>query len=238
MSEEEKKVKLDELPDEGSSVIFRPSPVKKSAKRAPPDPRITSLKDKKAPEKLQTMQQKWVFDEREKDFTWVVFVLILGVIQFSPFYQGYLSEVHLLNSSLFEGAGDQLRSEFLVYIEVFIRYPLVLVILTPFFFSFSQPSDYLFEITFDGIRTVKNFVPIGSKELVQKVSVKWNDIEKIEKVFIGKKEILRIHSLEGPVAELIWYIGIDKKRAIKLLLQGLIAQKHPLRMFLENEKDL
>ena len=68
--------------------------------------------------------------------------------------------------------------------------------------------------------------------------VKWKEIERIEKYKVGEKEILKLYSIEGHIADIIWYISTDKKKAVKLLLQGMIASEHPLRVFLENEKEL
>ncbi|MFP5387581.1 MAG: hypothetical protein ACLGHN_16010, partial [Bacteriovoracia bacterium] len=102
----------------------------------------------------------------------------------------------------------------------------------------SKSSEFAFEINFDGLVTVKKFIPVGSKELVSRTVVKWKEIERIEKSKEGEKEILKLYSPEGHIADIIWYIRTDKKKVMKLLLQGMIASNHPLRVFLENEKEL
>jgi hypothetical protein len=68
--------------------------------------------------------------------------------------------------------------------------------------------------------------------------MKWNEVNRIERGIIDGKEILCLYSVDGHIGDLIWYIDSSKKKAIKLLLKGLIVQKHPMRIFLENEKDI
>lgn len=235
-SDDEKKFSLDELPDEGSIQIPKPIARKPRTKNEA-DPRLNTLKEAAPSQKVEVMLQKWYFDERVRNYNWVVYVAILGILEFTPVYQQYMAELDLLNRSAFDVGGDILR-DYTIYIEGIIRHPAVLIILTPLFFSFSKASEFAFEVTFDGIQTVRRFIPLGSKELVTRVLIKWKEIEKVVKTKKDGKEILQLHSLDGHIADLIWYIEIDKKRAIKLLLQGMVSSKHPLRIFLDNEKDL
>jgi hypothetical protein len=236
MSDEEKKISLDELPDEGSDPAPKNPPGKK-LKKEEPDPRLLALKEKSSPQKIEVMEQKWYFDERVRNYGWVGFVMILSILEFTPFWNEYLDQINLANRNFFDVGGDILRS-FTIHLEFFIRHPLALTILTPLFFTFSHTSEFAFELTFDGVYTVRKYLPSDSKEIVSRVMVKWKEIEKIEKKKVGEKEILKLYSLEGHIADIIWYISTDKKKAIRLLLQGMIASKHPLRVFLENEKEL
>ncbi len=235
-SDEEKIFSLDELPDEGSVPVPKP-PSKRLRKNPELDPRLKTLSEAAVPQKVEVMLQRWYFDERIRNYNWVFYVAVLLILEFTPIYQQYMAELDLMNRSFFEVGGDIIR-DFTVYIEGIIRNPAVLILLTPLFFNFSKPSDYAFEISFDGINTVKKYIPIGSKEMTVRVLVKWKEIDKIRKGKIDGKDILHLHSLEGHIADIIWYIENDKKRAIKHLLQGMVISKHPLRVFLENEKDL
>ena len=234
-SNEEKKFSLDELPDEGSIPV--PKPPRRIRKKEEVDPRLKTLSEAAVPQKVEVMLQRWYFDERVRNYNWVFYVSVLLVLEFTPVYQQYMAELDLMNRSFFDVGGDIIR-DYTIFLEGIIRHPSILIILTPLFFNFSKASEYAFEITFDGINTVKKVIPIGSKEMVSRVLVKWKEIDQIQKGKVDGKDVLRLHSLEGHIADLIWYIEIDKKRAIKRLLQGMVTSKHPLRVFLENEKDL
>lgn len=232
----EKRIKLDELPDAGSE----PQPQAKPNKRPPketPDPRLERLKTMDDKSKVETMIQKWYFDQPEWSFAWVPVLVILLGVEFSNSYQVYLNELDMMNKNTMEFAGGLIQA-FTVYLEAFIRHPIILAILIPIFFRFKKASEYFLEITFDGIKTVKSVVPMGSKDMVLRTSVKWKDISKVDKGMVDKKEVLRLYSLDGKMAEIIWTFPVEKKRAIKLLLSGLINNKHPMREFLDNEKEL
>ena len=232
----EKRIKLDELPDEGSD----PKPkaqTRARPTRQTPDPRLEKLKNLDDKSKVESMIQKWYFDNEELSFAWVPFLIILAGLEYSDAYQAYLNELNLLNSRTDQIFGDVLR-EFTVYIEAFIRHPLVLVVLFPLVFKFKKPSEYFIEISFDGINSVKTVLPHGSKDMVLRTFVKWKEISRVEKGQVNQRPILKLFSPEGKMAEMIWDISTDKKKAIKLILNGLINNKHPMREFLDNEKEL
>lgn len=233
---DDKKFSLDELPDEGSKSAPQVIP-RKLLKKDKPEPRIERLKTLDDKSKVEMMIQSWSFDKREANHGWICFVAVLAIIEFTPFYQTYLLEIDAMNKNFFDVGGDLVRNMTGV-IEAFIRHPIILVLLTPVFFKFTHPSDYKFKISFDGIDTVKRFLPLESKDLVTRTFIKWKEITRVEKGKIGEKEILRLHSTDGHIADLIWYIDIDKKRAIKILLNGMILPKHPMREFLDKEKEL
>lgn len=235
MSDFDKKFKISELPDEGSS--SSPGTPKKKFVKEEAEPRLEKLQLLSEREKVTVMTQSWHFDKPGWNFTWVIYVLILAAAQVSTPYQAYLNEIELLNNQTMDIGGDVVRA-FTTYLEFLVRNPLILALLTPLFFKFTSVSDYHFEITFDGIKTVRKVVPNGSKELVTRTFIKWNEISLVEHGKSGDREVLQLHSLDGKAAEIIWDIGTDKKKAIKLLLNGLINNKHPLRVFLDNEKDL
>ncbi|WP_408096996.1 hypothetical protein ACJVC5_18325 [Peredibacter sp. HCB2-198] len=235
MSDLDKKFKISELPDEGSS--SSPKPPKKTVLKKDPDPRVERLQLLSEREKVEVMTQTWVFDKRVRSFGWVPFVLVLIGLQVSTPYKAYLAEIQLLDENTMGLFGGVLR-EFTQYLEFLVRNPVILALLTPLFFKFTRVSDYYFEVTFDGLKTVKKVLEHGSKELVTRVYVKWKDITGVEKRTVNNREVLVILTPDGATGELIWDIELGKKKAIKQLLNGLINNKHPLRVFLENEKEL
>lgn len=233
---EDKKFSLDELPDEGSKPDPQSVP-RKLLKKEKAEPRIERLKSLDDKSKVERMIQRWSFDVREANHGWLCYVAVLAIVEFTPFYQTYLNEIDAMNKNFFDVGGDIVRNMTIV-IEAFIRHPIILVLLTPIFFRFSHESEYKFHITFDGVDTVKRFLPVGSKELVTRTFLKWKEITRVDKGFVGEKEILRLYSSDGHIGDLIWYIDLDKKRAIRILLNGMILAKHPMREFLDKEKDL
>lgn len=235
MSDEEKKVKLDELPDEGSEPV-KPRPVRPKKKEIP-EPRITKLKTLDDPLKVEMMKQSWHFDVRNKDYTWVGFIAILLILEFSPIYSQYLSELELMDKNSMGLAGSITR-DFTFFLEGFLRHPSIFVIFTPLIFSFSKQSDFYFNVTFDGIHTVRKIIPSSSTEIASRVFIKWKEIERVEKTAVEKKAVLRLYAKDEAIGDLIWHLETDKKRAINLLLRGMINPTHPLRVFLENEKEL
>lgn len=235
MSDDEKKLKISELPDEGSS--SSPKTPKQKVLRKDADPRVEKLQLLSEREKVSVMSQTWYFDKSEWSFGWVPYVLILVGLQVTTPYEAYLAELQLLDDNTMDLFGGVLR-EFTVYLEFLIRNPIILVVLTPLFFKFTRVSDYHFEVTFDGLKTARKVLEHGSKELVTRVFIKWKDITGVEKRKVNNREVLVILTPDGDSGTLIWDIDLDKKKAIKQLLNGLINNKHPLRVFLENEKEL
>ena len=235
MSEDEKKFKLDELPDEGSKSSLKIP--KKKIDKPGADPRLEKLKFLSERQKTQVMTQTWKFDKSVLKYGWTIYIVVLGYLQYIRPYEQYLREIKSMNDYTMELGGDTVQA-FTVVLEFLIKNPILLSLLTPLFFKFTRASDYFFEITFDGVKTVKEVLPVGSKELVSRTFIKWKDITGVEKALVGNREVLRIFSPDGKAAEVIWDIDTNKKKAIKLILNGLINNQHPLRMFLENEKDL
>ncbi len=234
-NKEEKKFSLDELPDEGSVEIVPKvsAPAKKVRKEE--DPRVQKLRKLDPVTKIDAMSQKWEFDRPVKSYLWVGFILLLVILQFTPLYQTYVGEIHQMSKT--SVTFGEIWIENAGIIETILKHPLILILLVPFVYRAPKPSDYIFRISFDGIDTVRKVLPIGSKELVGRVFIKWNQINRIEKGRVDSKEILRLYAVEGHIGDLIWYIDETKKKAIFLLLKGFIVSNHPLRIFLENEKD-
>lgn len=232
----DKKFKLDELPDEGSSIEPQKSPSSPlNPKTRPPkkdhDPRLERLKDLDDEKRVQEMVQKWHFDVPNLNFGWLLYVGVIVALQFINPYEQYLREVDQLeqNSMGFGGVFN-----LGVYVEELIRRPIVFLGLTPLFFKFVSPSVYFFDLSFDGVSTVKS-VDIDAEVSPSRVVLKWDVIDKVEKKKKGGREVLQLFSSEGRIGELIWDIKDEQKRAVKLLMRGLIKDKHPLRQFLEKD---
>ena len=232
---EDKKFKLDELPEKGGHLVS-PTPPRKHKKPAI-DPRISELKTLDDNQKVEVMGMKWKFDEPVRSYSWLIVVAIFGIIEFTPFYQNYISEIASLNKSTMDLGGTLVRS-YTVYFEFLIKHPGLLILLLPFFMKFSNESEYYFEITFDGINTVKEVLPKDTKLSVHRTFIKWKEISKIERSTIDGKDILKVYSRDGHIGDLIWYIDIVKKRVIKNLISKLVATNNPLCEFLEKEKEL
>lgn len=226
-SDDEKKFTLDDLPDEGSVPKAKPKKIKVEA-----DPRVVQLKTVDDKTKIKIMEKRWLFDVRRYNFGWIIFVAVLIGLEAAPLYEEYLNELDMLNSDFIVDAPEFIR-QFTVYFESILRHPAVFILLTPFIFSFSSASPYEFEIHFDGINTVKKFVKDPSQTVIR-----WPDIFRVEKKTIDGKSILSLHSVERHLGDVIWYIDVEKKKAVKVLVNTLVPLSHPLRAFLHNEKEL
>lgn len=236
MSDDEKKFSLDELPDEGSQPVKKEAP--KKILQKPVDPRVTNLKNLKTDSsKVEMMEQFWSFDVPEYSFFWVPWAAMLAIAEWSGYFSTIQDDLQRAVENPFALGADVIAS-FLSFGTVILKHPIILIFLLPIFFRFRKQSEYYFEVKYDGINTVKKFIPRGSKELVHRTMVKWDSIKDVKKGVIDGKEILRLTSLDGHIGDLIWYIDIEKKRALKLLLSGMISPKNPLRVFLDNEKEL
>jgi hypothetical protein len=222
VNDEEKKIKLEELPDEGSSSSLRP--VVKKKKRLSVEPRIKNLEGLKESEKIEWMTKKWSFGKKMPNFGWVIILILLSFMQFSEAYQRYVLGLGL--------------GRYVPFINILLFNPLIFGIFIPFLFPFFRPNDESFTVSFDGIRTIRNVLPLGARGEISIILIKWDEMTRIEKSFVGEKEILKIFSKDGHIGDIIWYIETHKKRALLKLLRSLIRETHPLLVFLENEKEL
>lgn len=236
MSSEDKKFSLDELPDEGSEP--KPKAAPKKSPNIPEDARVVNLKklvtDK---ERLEMMDQSWVFDSPEYSFAWIPWATVLIVAEYSGYFVNVREDLRRAAENPFAIGADTFEALISVG-TLFLKHPIILLVLTPLFFRFKKRSDYYFEVKFDGISTLRKYIPLGSKEIQGRTFIKWDAIGQVTKVTIDGKEILRLSSADGHIGDLIWYMEIEKKRALKLLLSGMISPKNPLRAFLSNEKEL
>lgn len=237
MSDDEKKFSLDELPDEGSQPVKK-TPAPKKTLEKPLDPRVTNLKNLKTDSsKVEMMVQTWSFDHPEYSFFWVPWAFTIVIAEWSGYFSTVQDDLQRAVENPF-ALGADVIANFISFGTVLLKHPIILLVLIPVFFRFRKQSEYYFEVTFDGVNTIKKYIPRGSKEQVHRTLVKWDAIKDVRKTKIDDKEILRLTSLDGHIADIIWYIDIEKKRALKLLLSGMITAKNPLRIFLDNEKEL
>lgn len=228
MGTEEKKFKLDELPDNTGSEpdkIVHPV-VKKSA----PDPRLQSFKKLDQVEKSAALSQSWFFDKQVKRWGWLIALVVLLAFEKS----GHMNE-YAKKRKEYQASGDKFSEMVLdVFgLEFLFTHPLYLGLLIPLFFKFHGNSKYFFEITFQGINAVRTIT--GTNDEPQRVSVKWDEILAVEKIVVDGRPVLQIHDAKGPLAQLIWDIEDIKKKVIKQILAGLIAKTHPFRIFIEKE---
>lgn len=223
MDNDEKKFKLNELPDEGSHFIEEVPPPKRK-KKSPQEPRIVNIKKLSDIDKKDALSVIWRFDKPKLKWGWIVALLVLIVLQnyryFLPVRIGERDEFAEFGSFLYD------------LINV-MDYVFFLVILFPFIFKFEETEELFFEINFNGISAVENIRThtAGAK----RVFLRWDEILSVKKKSVGRREVLEIHSAKGPEAQLIWDIANVKKKVVKQILRGLINDKHPLRIFIEKE---
>ena len=222
MNEEEKKIKIEELPDEGGPSL--PQPILKRKKPQSVEPRINNLKGLNESAKMEEMSKKWYFDKKRSNLGMAIGFVVLGLLDFLSPYQNYISPIQM----------GMISSTF----ETLVRHPLLFSLTFPYFFLSSRKKKEGFTVTFDGIQTVKKKLPPSSKEDLVHVFIKWDEMTRLEKDYVEDKEILKIFSIDGHIGDIIWYIEIHKKRAVLRLLNTMLIKTHPMLVFLENEKEL
>lgn len=186
---------------------------------------------------MMAMSQTWSFDSKEFSFNWFPFVLAIVAAEVSGYFIGIKEQILGLNVNP-DTLGAGVILPILEIGSEIIAHPLIFLFLVPFFFKLRVSSQYKFQVKFEGIETQRRFLPWGSKETLSKIFVQWDAICEVKKVKVNNKEILQLFSPTGHIADLIWYINKTQKRALKLLLSGMISPNHPLRIFLDKEKEL
>jgi hypothetical protein len=228
MMDKEKKIKLEELPDLGSEPEVKLPP---TAKKKKPEPRIAKLKNMNDSEKSDALSLRWHFDRPDKRWGWLITLLILLFLQKNGHmmhYQQKRAEAAKQTYGMSEvivGALD---------FSSLMRYPLILAIFIPVFFKTKIKSDTYFDLTFQGIETVKKVTP-ASQESHLRVLIKWEDIIHVEKTRLNNRDVLILSDVSGPVAEMIWDIDKIKKKVIKQVLAGLVSNKNAFRIFIEKD---
>jgi hypothetical protein len=224
----EKKFKLDELPDEGSKPQSKPRP-------KPAAPRPNPLKGLDAGSKSRLMEQKWVFDRVEWLYGWVGYVSVVLALQFLNLRRLMEEEyadrsARVQKDDLF-GQMLDVRFEGLEFLAGNVW---VLVLLTPAFFRFTRTSESYFQANYEGLSTLKS-IALKPREMPIRVFIKWPEIIKVERGTSNRRPVLVLHSPEGRAGELIWDLPMQKKKALRLLLNGLLPDTHPLRAFIEKD---
>jgi hypothetical protein len=225
----EKKIKLDELPDQGSDTPeIKPHPKPRTSK---PDPRIENLKTMNSGQRVEAMTQRWHFDKPKQNWGWLVALVILLALEKSGHWRDFTLGMQNAAektdglSNLF--AGD-------TPFHFLFKHPLVWAALIPAFFKFRVSSEVFFEITFDGINAVRNIV-YGSHQSAVRVKLRWEEITEVTKLIIDKREVLVLHTATGPAGQMIWDIEDVKKKVIKQVVKGLVSNKNVFRIFIEKE---
>lgn len=229
MASEEKKFSLDELPDEGSSPV---SPPPKRKSKPIVDPRVTAVKARPEDERTGIMTLRWLFDRPEKNVGWMIAVAILFVFEQLQLYSYVLAERAKAAESTM--GLSEVFYEAMMFFEFILIHPFILVIFIPLIFKLRQQSDCYFELSFDGIHTIRSLELVKGEQRTR-VRIKWNEISAVTKTIINKREVLQIHSPTGKVGELIFDLDMHKKMAIKQIVNGLIHPSHPFRVFMEKE---
>jgi hypothetical protein len=224
--DDEKKFKLEDLPDEESGGSVPPAPV---IPLKTPEPRILRLKKLDDEAKVTALTKKWIFDKDRWNSGWVI---ALGFLLF--FQKLELDELFLkqMTSSAIESEffRDTFVTPFMDPLVFILGNPIVLALLIPVFLKFKSPSEYSMELSFDGVNTVKKV-----QELPPRVFIKWPEITKVKKAKYFRRQILILSSPSGEIGEMIWDIPRDQKRAFKFLIDGWLADDHALKKFLEKD---
>jgi hypothetical protein len=198
----------------------------------PKDPRLENLKKLNPEAQVKAITQKWYFDRRVGSYNWVIYVLIICACQAANPHAQFLKELTQLDAHSMD-LGSIFATP-LIMMEFLVAHPIVLLLLTPLFFRFSRPSAYFFEITFDGIVTVKSIeadgTPIDNRHLI-----KWNELSHIEKVKKDRRQVLLLFSSAGKIGELNWDISHSDKEAMKKIVKGFVHKTNPIRQFLEKD---
>lgn len=227
--EDEKKFKLDELPDKGSNseAEVKIKPIRASR----PEPRVEKLKAMSASQKVETLTQRWHFDKPVQKWGWLVALAFLLVLEKS----GHWAELMANRAQAAEKSGgltELFHGD--TPFHFLFKHPLVFAVFIPVLFKFKESSLYYFEITFDGINAVKDMnLPPQAKP--HRIKIKWDEISAVTHEKLRKRDILVLHSHAGPIAHLIWDIDEVKKKVIKQVVKGLVSNKNAFRIFMEKE---
>lgn len=229
MSSDEPKFKLEDLPDQGSvpEKIIVPK-----FKKTQADPRLKKLKKLDPAERDKTLSDRWFFDNPSRRWGWLIALLALIVLEVLS-HQEPFSVAKIRESD--EDLGDILALAFdFIPLETLLQHPLFLAFLIPLFFKHTKPEGLFFELNFEGLNAPDR-INDAAIAIPARVFLKWSDITAVKKVRVNKREVLEIHSAKGPAAHLIWDIDDVKKKVIQQVLTDLVADKHPLRVFLEKD---
>lgn len=231
MGTEEKKFKLDELPDQKGSEPDKLAPAPKSIVKPKLDERVENVKKLNHEQKLDALEKKWKFDKPVQKWAWLVVLIGLFALEKSGHMKDYYARREALNKKT-EGISEYFFA--VVMVDDLVKHPLFLALLIPLFFKFKGSDGLHFEITFNGINAPLK-INFDVKYGPHKVQVPWADVASVVKKTVNNRPVLEIHDAKGPRAQLIWDIDDVKKKVVKQVLKGLIANTHPFRVFIEKE---
>lgn len=231
MASDEKKFKLDELPDHSGSEPDKLAPAPASVVKPKVDHRVEKVKKLNHEKQLDAISQKWHFDKMKPKWTWLFVLIFLFGLEKSGHMKAYYAKKEQLNKET-EGMSDFFLA--VIMVEDAVKHPLMFAFLIPLFFRFKESEGLYFEIAFNGINAVEK-IDFDIKLGPSRVSIPWGEIASISKKTVNKRPVLEIHDAKGPQAQLIWDIDDVKKKVVKQVLKGLIAPTHPFRIFIEKE---
>jgi hypothetical protein len=219
----EKKIKLDELPDKGSETGEEDKPKIIPLKKTSIEPRLEKLKGLEDEERLEILSRSWRFDRPVRYWGGIILFLLLAALQFTK---------ALPTIGKVEGLSGMFLPQ--AELDFVLSNPIIFAILLPFFFKLRKESEHYFELTFSGIKTVQNVFP-PPRQVVIRITVHWDEIAEVEKVKIKGRTILMLNNSEGPIGEMIWDIAGIKKEVIKNVMREIVNKKHPMMVFLEKD---
>lgn len=229
---EEKKFKLDELPDKGSSHFEEAPKIQKIKEKQ--DPRVTGVNKLSEEDKLNLLSVRWSYDRQIYHLEWVIYIAAIMALQYENIFSGVAESFRPKSDDSLGAFGLLIADFFLVLPYYILSHPAIFVLLTPFLFKFKSPSPFGFTITFDGLETVKNLNLIDGKNS-ERVRIKWSEITRLEKSVENRRTVLILYGHESRIGLIIWDIKMVEKKSIEIILKGLIPANHPLRKFIEKD---
>ena len=229
---EEKKFKLDELPDKGSSHLNEAPKIPKL--KVKEDPRVVGIGKLTEEEKLKHLSVSWRYDKKIYHFEWVLYVAVLIVLEYEKIFSGVAESLRPKTEDGLGAIGFAIADFFLVIPFYLVSHPSIFALLTPLLFKFRSSSPFGFMVTYDGLETVKNLNLIDGKN-PDKVKIKWAEIVRVEKGIENKRNVLILHGHELRLGLIIWDIKKYEKQSIEIILKGLIPATHPFRKFIEKD---
>lgn len=231
MGTEEKKYKLDELPDHSGSEPDKLAPAPASIVKPKIDHRVENVKKLNHQKQLEALSQKWHFDKLKRKWMWLIVLLFLFAMEKSGHMKSYYQRRSELSGQT-DGMSEYIFD--LLVVDGMIEHPFFLAIFIPLFFKTKESEGLYFEIGFNGINAVEK-IDFDLKYGPKRVELLWAEILSVTKKTVNNRPVLEIHDAKGPRALLIWDIDDVKKKVVKQVLKGLIANSHPFRIFIEKE---
>jgi len=234
--EDDKKVKLEELQDETEAPLPqelpKPTPRPKSSKET--SEAIKKLNSAATHEdKMTVAQRHWYFDRPVRHWTWLVIMIIIAGIHFSPMNQELSFTLNRPSEDLFDIGKITMISDLMQLVS---RYFILLIFIVPIFFKFKSSSSNHFTLDVFGIETVRDLTK--DHELSKfnlRFRVKWQEIVEAKLTKLNRRDIIQITLNDHSHAVIIWDIPLIDKKVICKLLTGFVSKDHPLRILIEKD---